>query len=153
MSKKKDFHFYWEEPNQKKKRENTLGHQEFTLSFPELGFSNINVTISSMPVDIGETEREVVIRAKLPGYKKSEISLNVTETSIEIVASKKENFIERTKKSFRQESSAGSQHVQFTLPSRVDPNQAKAKLDNGTLTVIMPKLETETRKKKKIDIK
>jgi HSP20 family protein len=156
--KKRDFKFYWEQPEKKTEnkvsRKQVHGHEgqhEFTLSLPELGFPSINVVISSMPVDIGETDKEVVVAARLPGYKKSEISLNITETSIEITASKKEDHIERGGHSFRRESSAGSQHMQFTLPARVDPDKARAKLEGGVLTVMMPKLDGG--KKKRIDIK
>jgi len=152
--KKKDYKFYWENQDKEKnqKIQSDLGRQGFTLSLPELGFPNINVMISTIPVDIRENEKEVVVRARMPGYKKSEISLNVTETSIEISASKKEERVERGEHVFRQERSAGTQHMEFSLPSRVDTNKSRAKLEDGLLTVVMPKVEFE-KKKKKVDVK
>jgi HSP20 family protein len=106
----------------------------------------------SIPVNISTTDKDVVVQAELPGFKKDEINLNVTESFIEISAHKKQEKIEKTEKHFRQEMSTGSVKRAFTLPDKVDPDNAKAKLENGLLTIILPKLSIGKKKRKKVEI-
>ena len=89
----------------------------------------------------------------MPGFKKEEINLNVTENAVEISAAKKEERIEKTEKSFRHEKSAEAFSRAFTLPEKVESDKVEAKLEDGLLTVIMPKLYAEKKKKKRIEIK
>jgi HSP20 family protein len=158
--KKKEFRFFWEEPVDiaekgiRKMREKAEGFFEepfeFRFTFPRVSMSDIRMR--TIPINIGETDKEIVVRAELPGFKKNEINLNVTENAVEISAAKKEERIEKTEKSFRRELSAGAVRRAFTLPENVDPDKIEAKLEDGLLTVIVPKLYPEKKKKKRIEI-
>ena len=124
---------------------------EFRFTFPRIPMPEMK--IRTIPVNIGETSKEIIVRAELLGFKRNEINLNVTENTIEIRAAKKEERIEKTEKLFRQEKSVGAVSRAFTLPEKVDPNKVEAKLEDGLLTIIMPKLYPEKKKKKRIEIK
>ncbi|MFH0832229.1 MAG: Hsp20/alpha crystallin family protein [Candidatus Aenigmatarchaeota archaeon] len=149
--KEKEFRFFWEEPIENIKKDfNDPFELRFTfpgIKFPEASFEK------TIPISMGETDKKVVIRAELPGFKKDEISLNVTENFIEIAAAKKEEKIERTEKSYMHERSSGAIRRAFSLPKNVDPENADAKLEDGLLTVTLPKLHPEEKKKKKVPIK
>jgi HSP20 family protein len=154
--KKKEFKFFWEEPIESVKK--TVGEPfEFRFTFPKLANPKISAPEfkigKQIPVSIGETDKQLIIRAEIPGFKKNEINLNVTENSIEISAVKKEEKIERTGRVFRQERKSGAIRRSFTLPSIVDPEKADAKLEDGLLTVVLPKIYQEKKKKKKLEIK
>lgn len=71
-------------------------------------------------VDIFEEDGEVVVVAELPGVRKEDIKLNASGDSLEIRAS-------------------GSFYKVIKLPSRVDPERAKATFNNGVLEVRLPK--------------
>ncbi len=145
--KKRDLKFYWEEP-QKQKAEITEEPFEFKFTFPRMRFPEMR----HMPVNITETDKQVVVRAELPGFKKDEINLSVTEGTIEISAAKRQEKIERGERYYREEKKTGATRRLFTLPATVDPDKVEAQLADGVLTITMPKAK-EIKKKKKVEVK
>ena len=94
--KKKEFKFFWEGPKRMEK-----GMREgLKFAFPRFEMLEIR---NLVPVNIGETEKEMIVRVELPGFKKDEINLNITEDSIEINAAKKEEKIEEPKEELIEE--------------------------------------------------
>ena len=57
----------------------------------------------TIPIDIAESEKELLLRAELPGFNKDEIKLKVTPTTIGISAEKKKISIDKGENFFRQE--------------------------------------------------
>lgn len=90
--------------------------------------------------DIIETDKEVTAKIELPGIEKKDVELNVTENSIEVKAEKKQETKEEKKGFYRQERSYSQFYRILSLPAEVDPKKAKAKMQNGLLEVIMPKV-------------
>ena len=106
---------------------------------------------TSFPVDVYEENGELVIRADLPGFKKEEISVRVQEDSVDIKAMHKEKLEERREGFYRAERKIGSLRRVIPLPAIVDPETAKAKLENGVLEIRVKKVE-EKEKGKKVEI-
>jgi HSP20 family protein len=153
--KKKEFRFFWEKPIEELGDISSnfkLEPFEFKFTIPNFPVMPEIKLAKSIPVNISTTDKDVVVQAELPGFKKDEINLNVTESFIEISAHKKQEKTEKTEKHFRQEMSTGSVKRAFTLPDKVDPDNAKAKLENGLLTIILPKLSIGKKKRKKVEI-
>lgn len=150
--KKRKFKFYWEEPKKQESGKDIfeLFNEpfEFRFTFPRVRFPEMR----RMSVNIAETDKQVIVKAELPGFKKEEINLNVTEGTIEISAVKQQEKVEEGERYFRQEKKAGAIRRAFTLPATVDPDKAEARLEEGMLTIIIPKA-VEKRKKKKIEVK
>lgn len=103
--------------------------------------------------DIQEKENKVIATFELPGADKEDIELNVTDNKVEVKVSKKAE--KETKKKGAYSYSSFSQHFYRTLPlpAGVSAENADANYKNGVLTVEIPKLKLEEKKKKKIDIK
>ena len=87
--------------------------------------------VESFPIDISETENEIVVRADLPGFSKDEVSVNATENALTIEAGHKEERRERGEKYYTVERRVGSLRRVISLPLEVDPEKAKAKMKDG----------------------
>jgi HSP20 family protein len=106
--------------------------------------------IESFPIDISETENEVIVRADLPGFSKEEVSVNATENTLTIEAKRKEKKEEKGERFYRIERKVGSLRRTVSLPVEIDAERAKAKMKDGVLEIVLPK--KEKRKGKEIEI-
>ena len=107
--------------------------------------------VESFPVDISETENEIIVRADLPGFSKDEVSVNATEDTLTIEAKHKEERREREERYYTVERKVGSFRRVISLPLEIDPEKAKAKMKNGVLEVILPKKEKKKGKEIKVE--
>jgi len=96
-------------------------------------------SISTMSCDIVDEGDKFRINVDLPGVKKDEVKLNVTDNSIEISAEHKEEQEEKKKNYIRKERKEVAYHRTLPLPERVFSSKASAKLNNGILTIEIPK--------------
>ena len=101
--------------------------------------------------DVIDEGNQLRVKMDVPGVKKNEISLNVTDNSIEMKAGHKESSEEKKKNYLRKERSEVSYYRTLPLPENVVSGKAKAKMTDGVLEVILPK-EKPTPKPKKRSI-
>jgi HSP20 family protein len=99
--------------------------------------------------DVIDEGDRFVIRVDLPGVRKKDIDLNVTDNSIEISASHKEEESEKRKNYLWKERSDVSYYRILPLPEKVISGKAKAKLTDSTLNVTIPKTTPTPKPKKK----
>lgn len=104
----------------------------------------------TFPIDLSETETEVVVKAVLPGIKPEDVDISVSEGVLTVKGESK--FEQKTEKEnyYRQEIRYGSFHRSVPLPSRVSYEQADAEFKDGVLTVTLPKAEEVRPKQIKI---
>jgi HSP20 family protein len=89
--------------------------------------------------DISETAKEYVIKADLPGVKKDDVKVAVTDGRITLSGERKEAKTEKGENQIRVERFYGQFSRSFSLPEDIDPAHIEAKSENGTLTVHIPK--------------
>jgi len=104
----------------------------------------------SFPVDLSETDSELVLNADLPGFEKGDLKINVTDDTIDILAQRKEEKKEITKTMYRRERAMGALRRSMNLPVIVDPESVIAEFKNGVLTVRMKKKKVKKGKEIKI---
>lgn len=152
MKKKKDdYVFYWEEPKKKSKNiryEDNLQPFEVTITFPKISFPNFDT-----PANIIDNGRQIIVAVELPGFKKDEISVNITERFVEVSAKRKQEKINQDHNKYIHKSSTRSINQSFSLPAEVNPDKAFAKLENEILTVVISKSNSHQRKKKKLEVR
>ena len=101
-------------------------------------------------VDILEEGGDVVIKAELPGIKKEDIDVKLTDNTITISGEKKKEEKVEKKDYYRMERSYGSFTRSFGLPSEVQTDKVKAQFKDGILEIRVPKTEEAKQKEKKV---
>jgi len=107
----------------------------------------------SPSIDIKENDKEVSIKAELPGMDEKDIEVNLLEDRLTIKGEKKEEKEDKGSDYYRMERSYGSFSRVINLPDLVDTKKAEATFKNGVLSITLPKTEEAKVKGKKIPIK
>ncbi len=123
------------------------------FDFATLGREQEHFGIFSPSIDIKESDKEVSIKAELPGVDEKEIEVSLTDDALTIKGEKKEEKEEKSKNYYRMERSYGSFSRTVPLPTGIDSQKADAVFKKGVLTITVPKTEEAKAKLKKIEVK
>jgi HSP20 family protein len=99
-------------------------------------------------VDILDEGDRYVVEAELPGAKKEEVSIEIGEDHLVVRAEQAEEKEEKGEGYVRKERGKVSFYRRVPLPDDADSSQATAKMENGLLTVAMPKLAGDEGRRK-----
>jgi HSP20 family protein len=97
-----------------------------------------------VPVDIYQTDEDVVVKATMPGVKPEDINISITGEMLTVEGELKEEVEIGDEKGVRyhvRERRYGSYYRSLTLPTMVDADKASAEFENGILTLTLPKVE------------
>ncbi len=103
------------------------------------------------PVDVEETDEEIIVRAELPGMNKDDIKVSVMGDVLTINGERKHESEQKGKTFHRVERLYGKFQRSLTLPCEVESEKAKASYKNGVLELTLPK--TARTKSREITIK
>lgn len=106
------------------------------------GFFTPPQPLGWMPaVEIGESEKELVVTAELPGAKLEDVHVSLENDVLVLRGEKSEAREEKdAEKQFHLvERQYGAFQRAFTLPCAVDPEKVSAKFDKGVLTITLAK--------------
>jgi Molecular chaperone (small heat shock protein) len=98
-------------------------------------------------VDVKDEGSDILVTTDLPGVEKSDVDLDVSDNLMTISAKRSTRSEENEEGYLRRERTYSSFSRTITLPESVTTEGAKAKLEDGVLTVTLPKLQIEERKK------
>ena len=90
-------------------------------------------------VDLIDRDDELVVRAELPGIKKNEIELSITDEGLTISVDRELKEEEKSDRFYRCEMAHGSLERTVMFPIDVDVDKAKATLKDGLLQIVLPK--------------
>jgi HSP20 family protein len=91
------------------------------------------------PVDLRETDEEVLVHAEVPGFQPDELDLQIIDGVLTIAGEKKNERESADKGWHVTERSFGSLRRRLRLPSDVDATAVTAEVKHGVLTVRLPK--------------
>lgn len=106
-----------------------------------------------MPVvDVIDHENEIILRAEVPGVRKDDLNLSISNTSVTLHGHTESESTEEKRDYYCHEISRGEFTRTVPLPAAVDVEATRASLTDGVLQVIMPKVESAKRRPVHIDI-
>ncbi|KAL6523831.1 hypothetical protein OROHE_016369 [Orobanche hederae] len=109
--------------------------------------------LANARIDWKETPEAHVFKVDVPGLKKEEVKVEVEDGSIlQITGERNKEKEEKDDKWHRVERSSGKFLRRFRLPENAKLDQVKAAMENGVLTVMVPKEEVKKPEVKAIDI-
>jgi len=104
----------------------------------------------SMPIDLYERNGDYIIKAYLPGVKAEDVDINADQGTLKIQAHVPGEAEREEAKNYRwlvNELGYGDVVRTVTLPSVIDAGKIDATVENGILTVTVPKAEEAKPKK------
>lgn len=107
-------------------------------------------TEGQLAIDVYQTESHLVVRSAIAGIKPEVLDISI-EGDLLTIRGERKRPIEENEDYFFQECYWGQFSRQIILPVEVNPNQVEATLKQGILTIRVPKILRE--KKRKIIIK
>jgi HSP20 family protein len=111
-------------------------------------FADLRTEGTLMPsVDVQETEKEIVVKASLPGIRAEDIDVQVDQGMLIIRGESREERDEKEGTWHVHERRVGSIYRSMPLPSPVKEDQAEAKMTDGVLEIRLPKSETPSGKR------
>jgi len=108
--------------------------------------------IGTPAVDLVEKGDTLVLRSEMPGLKKENINISVTENDISISGKVERAKKEKAEDYYYSEGVCSAWERTIPLPVKVKSEQVKAKYQDGVLEVTLPKTEEAKRKRKEIKI-
>lgn len=100
-------------------------------------------TPAQIKVDVKESPEAYTVHAEIPGVPKEDIHVAVDGNIVTLRAEvKQQDSSNQDEKLLRSERYYGAVSRSFQLPMDIDQAQAKAKYDNGVLTLTLPKKAT-----------
>ena len=124
---------------------NPFHHEEKTeFDFP--------VSFNDMPkMDVIERDKEIIIKAELPGFEKKDIDVSITNNRLVIKASTCYEEKEEKGDYLKQEIRSSEVFRSVHLPGEVDEGNIKTSFKNGLLQLTIPKHESSHRRRINIE--
>jgi HSP20 family protein len=135
----------WSDIEQTARRMTEMFDQTFG-AWPGLGFDDTFAPLA----DLEETEDAYLLEVELPGVAREDIEVEVKSRRVTITGERKER--ERTGVLRHRTRSVGQFFYEAVVPGDVDDEQVSASLDDGVLTVTIPKAERERTHTRKVEI-
>ena len=112
-----------------------------------------NATNRALPLDVEESDDNIVVRASVPGVSPDDIRVT-TEDGVLTIEADASSDNETTEGNYLiRERGRGSVRRAIRLPDTVDADQADSGYDQGVLTVSFPKQEAKKAKRVEVKVK
>ncbi|KAG2553078.1 17.4 kDa class I heat shock protein [Panicum virgatum] len=115
--------------------------------------SDSDAAFAGARIDWKETPEAHVFKADVPGLKKEEVNVEVEDGNVlQISGERSKEQEEKNDRWHRVERSSGKFLRRFRLPENAKTEQIKASMENGVLTVTVPKEEVKKPEVKPVQI-
>ncbi len=104
-----------------------------------------------LAIDVYQTDTDIVIQAPIAGVRKEDLDISIENDVVTIRGNREKPLEAEEKNYFYQECYWGPFSREIILPDEGDPSRAEASMKEGILTLKIPRIERE--KKRKVAIK
>lgn len=106
-----------------------------------------------MPLcDMADKGDRYELQIEVPGIDKDKINVHATEDAVEVSGQHSEKVEEKKKSYVYNERSSRSFYRKIRVPEEIDPAKVVAKMNNGILTVDLPKKSPSKKKGSKVQV-
>jgi len=92
-------------------------------------------------VDVIDRDKEVLVRAEIPGFDKKDLKVSMTDNTVTIKGETSKEEKEEKGDYYRREITKGSFSRVISLPCEVVYEKAKSSFQNGVLELVVPKVK------------
>lgn len=103
--------------------------------------------------DLSETEGGYELQVDLPGMKKDDISVDLSDGMVSISGTRSDEREDKRKGYYLSERTYGSVQRSFRVPDSVDTDRIEAQFRDGVLTLKMPRSEEAEQNARRIEIR
>ena len=103
-------------------------------------------------VDVAEDDKAVMLTAELPGMKEEDVEVVLRDDMLTVRGEKKSEREEKKENYHLTERRYGAFERTFRLPETADADKIKASIEDGVLTVTVPKKAAAKKVEKKIKV-
>lgn len=96
-----------------------------------------------VPVEINQTDKQLAVRAEVPGFKAEEIKVSVEPNRLIISGESESKAEEQTEQAVYNEQRSRQFCRAIELPAEVDPQRTTATLKDGVLELTLDKVKSE----------
>lgn len=104
-------------------------------------------------VEIKETDKEVIVRAELPGMSEKDLDVSYTDNHLTIRGEKKRHEEKNEEDRYYCEASYGSFERLIPLTVEIDQDKVDASMKDGVLTIRLPKTPQAQKRTVKVGVR
>lgn len=113
----------------------------------EFGGRTWDLLDRGMPIDVRETDDEVIVKASIPGVDPENVDIQYADGMLTIRASVEETTEEQQGTWHVREMRSGMSERTITLPRSANIEQADASIENGVLRIRFPIAESAAKRR------
>lgn len=106
----------------------------------------------SPQVEVFERDKQLVLRADLPGLTRDDVNVELSDEGITIQGERKSQHTEDREGYYRSERSYGKFYRRIPVPEGVKTDEARASFNDGVLEITMPAPQRGQRKSRRLEI-
>ncbi len=119
----------------------------FRWDWPRWGELSHTIAQQVPSVDVVDREKDVVVRAQMPGVKREDLDVSLAERMLTIKGTTKSEEKEERDDFFRREIRSGTFTRSVLLPADVNAAKAQTSFKDGVLELTLPKVRASKRHK------
>ena len=104
-------------------------------------------------MELSETDDALVLTAALPGIRREDMNITVTEDTLTIEAKSADKTVEETSGYHRITDQAKMVFQNFRLPRSVDVDHIQASFKDDVLTIVLPKRKQSRKESVSVQVK